>query len=124
MAEAVRAYAAECYKSVVVMCRRAFQNIALDKNIPRGEIKEQIKQMLAAGLITKPLSDAAQEIRHFGGFAAHPQEDILDETTRDDALKVFKQLDQIVRHIYVMPAETAELAKRRQDIQQKPKSKP
>ncbi len=105
------------------MCRRALQNIALDKKIPRAEIKEQIKQMQMAGLITKPLSDAAQEIRHFGGFGAHPQEDILDETTETDALKVFRQLDQIVRNIYVMPAETKELAKRRQGIQQKPGSK-
>jgi hypothetical protein len=121
MAEAVRAFAADCLKSVVVMCRRAFQNVARDKKIEKGEIKAQIAAMQTAGLITKPLADAAQEIRHFAGFGAHPQDDQLDETTRDDALSVWRLLQQFVNHIYVMTAETAALAKRRQGIHQKPK---
>jgi hypothetical protein len=122
MAEAVRCFSVNAYRSVVVMCRRVLQRIASDHQITGGDIKSQTNRMFEAGLITKNLKDAAHEIRHFGGFGAHPQDDDLDNVTRDDALGIWRQVNQFVNNLYVMPAENAELQKRRQFIQQqKPK---
>src|SRR5690242_1032487 len=84
-AEAVRCFYAKAYKGVVVMARRFLQNLARDKGIKRGEnIKKEIAELFAKGLITKSLHDAAHELRHFGGFGAHPQDDGLDNVTRQD----------------------------------------
>jgi hypothetical protein len=122
MAEAVRCFAVNAHKAVVVMCRRILQRIASDHGITGGDIKSQTNRMFEAGLITKNLKDAAHEIRHFGGFGAHPQDDDLDNVSQSDALSVWRQVNQFVNDLYVMPAENAELQRRRQAVQQKPKT--
>jgi hypothetical protein len=113
-AEATRAIHATAYKASVVMCRRVIQDIAKEKHIPGDTNKEQIKQMNASGLITKPMFDAAHEIRHYGGFGAHPQDDGLDEITRETAESLLELTNQFLQNIYVMAGRNAELAKRRQ----------
>jgi hypothetical protein len=115
-AEAARCYYTRAFKGVVVMCRRALQNVAKDKKIEAKELKDQIKEMRANGLITENLFDASHEIRHFGGYGAHPQDDQLDDITRADADSVFDFLNQILNDIYVMPARTKELAQKRQQV--------
>jgi uncharacterized protein DUF4145 len=114
IAEATRAIHATAYKASVVMCRRVIQDIAKEKHIVGDTNKEQIKQMHASGLITKPMFDAAHEIRHYGGFGAHPQDDGLDDITRETADSLLELTNQFLQNIYVMSGRNAELAKRRQ----------
>jgi len=118
MAEATRCYYAQAYRGVVVMCRRALQNVAKNKGAEKTELKEQIKELHDSGLITKSLFDASHEIRHFGGFGAHPQDDGLDNIIKLDADTVFEFVSQILTHVYIMPAKTKELAKKRQEAKQ------
>jgi len=117
-AEAARCYYTRAFKGVVVMCRRALQNVARDKKLLAKELKDQVKEMRAKGLITENLFNASHEIRHFGGFGAHPQDDLLDNITRADADSVFDFLNQILNDIYVMPARTKEMAQQRQQVRQ------
>ena len=49
------------------------------------ELKEEINDLLAKGLITKSLHAAAHEVRFFGNFGAHPRDDGLDNITREEA---------------------------------------
>jgi hypothetical protein len=124
-AEAVRCFYAKAYKGVVVMARRLLQNLARDKGIKRGEnIKTEIAELFAKGLITKSLHDAAHEMRHFGGFGAHPQDDDLDNVTHQDVDAMFTIMRQFTEHVYVLPSQTAELAKKRQQLQQSKKQTP
>lgn len=122
IAEATRCFYTLAYKGVVVMCRRTLQNVAKDKKCETTELKDQIKELREKGLITDSLFDASHEIRHFGGFGAHPQDDGLDKTTKVEADAVFEFVQQILQHVYILPAKTKELARKRQEIRQVSKS--
>jgi len=124
-AEALRCFYAKAYRGVVVMCRRALQNVTKNKGIKeKSDLKEEIKEMLAQGLITKSLYDAAHELRHFGAFGAHPQDDGLDNIGRDEATQLLRILQQFTDHIYVLPDAASRLAKQRQGAQQRRKGAP
>lgn len=121
MAEAVRCYHAKALRAAVIMCRRVIQGIAKQKKLEGDTNKDQIKQMFDSGLVTKALFDAAHEVRHFGGFAAHPQDDGLDNITSDAAQEMLEIISQFTNNIYVMPAKNAAFAKMRQQAKQSPK---
>lgn len=114
MAEATRSFYASALKGTVVLCRRVIQDIAKDKKIEGGTNKEQIKAMHATGLITGPMFTAAHEIRHYGGYGAHPQDDGLDDITPEIAESLLELTNQFLQNIYVMDGRNKELAARRQ----------
>jgi uncharacterized protein DUF4145 len=100
------------------MCRRAIQDIAKNEHIEGDTNKEQIKNMRNSGLITKAMFDSAHEIRHYGGYGAHPQDDGLDDITPDIADSLLELTNQFLQNIYVMTGKNAELARRRQSVKQ------
>jgi hypothetical protein len=119
LADAMRCFYAQSYKGCVAMCRRAFQNIARDWGIKVRDIGEEIKEMRKEGIITEPLARAAQQIRQFGAYGAHPQDDLLDDVTTDIANKILELMRQFTQHIYVMPSTAGELEQLQQAIRQK-----
>jgi Domain of unknown function (DUF4145) len=121
LAEGVRCFYANSYKACVAMCRRALQNMA-KQYVKARDTTDQIKELRSEGIITEALFNAAQEIRQFGAYGAHPQDDMLDEVTPEIATSIIELLHQFTEQFYVMPAKTKELAKRRQDAKQKPQS--
>lgn len=117
IAEAKRCFYADAYRAAVTMYRRAVQNIILhkikDPTIKNKRLWEQIDELFKKGFITSYLKDTAHEIRHFGNFGAHPSDDILDNTTYDDANIISNLVRDLVVAIYVTPYETDKLKKRR-----------
>ncbi len=111
--EARRCWYIDANKGVVVMCRRVLQHITLDKGATGRNLMEQINDMLAKGLITRSLHDAAHEVRYFGNFGAHPQDDSLDNISDDDAKIVMDIVNQFLLDLYVRPSETAKLTQKR-----------
>lgn len=118
LAESDRCLHVQAYKGVVVMCRRVIQNIVLDRigdgsisdpSVKNKKLYQQIDALLTNGLITKDLRDTAHEIRHFGNFGAHPSDDILDNTTGEDATMIDKLTFDLVHAIYIIPYQTAQL---------------
>jgi len=119
LAESDRCFNAYSYKAAVAMNRRALQNIVLekieDKSIKNKNLYEQIDALFDAGFITKHLRDSAHEIRHFGNFGAHPQDDELDKTTREDAATVDRLIWDLIRTIFIAPYETEQLKQKREN---------
>ncbi|OGK16336.1 hypothetical protein A2862_03315 [Candidatus Roizmanbacteria bacterium RIFCSPHIGHO2_01_FULL_38_41] len=117
LAEADRCYHADAYKGAVTMNRRAVQRLVLDKvkipGIEKKKLWEQIDALFDAGFITKQLKDTAHEIRHFGNFGAHPSDDLLDNTSVEDAERVDRLTMDLIRIIYIVPYETDQLKKKR-----------
>jgi len=112
-AEAKKCWYADAYKGVVVLCRRVMQQVAVDKGASGQNLFDQINDMLSQGLITNSLHDAAHEVRHFGNFGAHPRDDNLDDISRDDAKVVIGIVEQFLIDLFVRPADTAKLTKKR-----------
>lgn len=116
MAQATRSFYASAPKGTVVLCRRVIQDIAKDKKIDGDTNKLQILAMHTSGLITKSMFDSAHEIRHYGGYGAHPQDDGLDDISPEIAESLLELTNQFLQNIYVMAGRNAELAKRRQSV--------
>src|SRR5256885_14569218 len=70
------------FKAVVVMCRRAMQNVAEDKGAAGDNLEKQVDDLATKGFITANLRRAAHEVRHFGNFGAHPRDDGDRKSTR------------------------------------------
>lgn len=117
LAESDRCSNSNSYKAAVAMDRRAIQNMVLDKiedkSIKNKNLHDQIDALFNAGFITKHLKDTAHEIRYFGNYGAHPQDDNLDKTTREDAEAVDMLTWDLMRTIYTTPFQTAELRAKR-----------
>lgn len=117
MAEARRCMYADAYKGVVVMCRRVVQQVVKNKisdpKVWGMKLYQQIEELFKAGLITKSLKDASTEIRYFGNFGAHPQDDGLDSISYDDANTINAFTRDLVVDLYVRPFEIVKMTKKR-----------
>lgn len=113
LAEVRRCMSTKAFRSVVVMCRRAMQQMALDKGATGDNLVGQIDDLFKQGIITKSLHDAAHEIRFFGNYGAHPRDDGLDNITRDDAHSIRDLTHAFTVDLYIRPFETAGLTKKR-----------
>lgn len=120
-AEGVRCMYAESYNAVVGMCRRVVEALACDKLGAKAKdakgntrkLQELIDLLHADGLITKDLKDSAHELRHFGNYGAHVQDDGLDRVERQEARDVREITWQLLYSLHVAPFKTAELRKAR-----------
>lgn len=104
------------------MCRRVLEAVACDKLGPKAKdpkgntfkLHSLIDLLHTEGFITKDLKDSAHEIRQFGNYGAHVQDDGLDKVTRQEARDAREVTWQFLYSIYVAPAKTDELRKARQ----------
>lgn len=116
-AEGVRCLFVASHKAVVVMCRRVLEAVVCDKLGSKAKdtkgnpfkLHTLIDLLHTDGFITKDLKDSAHEIRHFGNYGAHVQDDGLDEVTRQEAQNTREIAWQFLYAIYVAPAKTEEL---------------
>jgi Domain of unknown function (DUF4145) len=120
--EGTRCMYADSWKAVVVMCRRVVEAVACDKlgakaKGPKGDtlkLHALISLLQTEGLITRDLKESADELRHFGNYGAHVQDDGLDKVKSDEARNVREITWQLLYSIYVAPSKTEELRKSRE----------
>jgi Domain of unknown function (DUF4145) len=104
------------------MCRRVLEAVASDKLGAKAKdaksntlkLHALIDLLHTEGFITKDLRESAHEIRQFGNYGAHVQDDGLDKVTSDEARNAREVTWQFLYSIYIAPAKTAELKKARQ----------
>lgn len=117
IAEGERCLHANSYKGAVTMYRRAIQNMILDKikepGLKNKKLYQQIDRLFEKGFITRHLKETAHEIRHFGNFGAHPQDDLLDNTTYEDAQAIEQLTFDLIQTIYVTPYKTSQMKQKR-----------
>ena len=75
---------------------------------------ELIDLMYSDRLITQDIRDSAHEIRLFGNYGAHVQDDGLDRVEREEAEDVKNVTWQLLYAIYVGPDKTKKLKERRE----------
>ena len=109
--EAQSVFQAGAWKSTVVMCRRAVQGSCIERGAKPDNLANQIDELQANGLLTVQLKEWTHQIRKFGNFGAHPDEN-LGDATQDDATQMIEFLDTFLRYVYEMPAQIAAAQKR------------
>lgn len=92
-------------KASVSMFRRAIQNSMIEKGA--DEKLDLIDQIKNVGTLTKDIKDWAHNIRIFGNWGAHPQDDMLHDITPELAKEVKDFVDEFMNYVYVMPGKVA-----------------
>ena len=113
--EAVKCFDAGAFKASVVMSRRAIQSSALERGIKKGRLRDQIDELHAKDLIPDSVKEWAHEIRLTGNIGAHPDEDLLQDVTKEDAQELIRFVEAYLNYVYVMPARVKAQRIRREE---------
>lgn len=108
--EAKISFSAQCYRASAVMSRRTLEAITVDKGESEGVLAKRIKNLISMGILDKNLGDWATEIRLIGNSGAHF--DPIDDVEKEDANQIILFIEELIKYIYVMPAQIARRRKR------------
>jgi uncharacterized protein YdhG (YjbR/CyaY superfamily) len=99
----------EAFKATVVMCRRMLRNVCLDRGVKKqnskGEwisLRNQIKEAFPEKDYAL-VHSFAEKIKYFGDYGAHPQDDNIDDVTREASKTVLDFSYQILEIAYIVP---------------------
>jgi hypothetical protein len=92
-------------RASVSMFRRAMQNAMI--NLGADQELDLINQIKSVPTLTKDIKDWAHNVRIFGNWGAHPQDDMLKDVTPELAQEVKELLEEFMNYVYVMPGKVA-----------------
>lgn len=101
--EAKTCFSAQCFRAAAVMARRTLEAIINDKGASGKNLYVGIKNLKDKDVIEKNLLEWASEIRLIGNSGAHF--DPIEDVSKDEAKTVIVFLEELVKFIYIMPAE-------------------
>jgi hypothetical protein len=87
-----------------VMCRRAVHVLCQDKGASGKDLFEQLQDLKNRHVITPDLWEWTEELRVAGKHGAHPE---WQDVTLADADYAMRFLREVLRYVYVNPAERA-----------------
>jgi hypothetical protein len=102
--EATLCLSVGAYKAAAALCRRALQAAALDKGCKRRKLSLQLDELGKRGLLNPSLLDVAHQVRYFGNYGAHPDEDGLGDISQEEAENIHELAWQVLEDLYVNPA--------------------
>ena len=101
--EATQALSANCPRASAVMARRTLEAIAADKGEANGTLAQRLKNLSDNGTLHSTLSEWSKEVRLIGNKGAHY--DPLDDVSVKDARQLNDFIHELVKYLYVLPAE-------------------
>jgi Domain of unknown function (DUF4145) len=100
------------FKSAVTTFRRSLQAAALEQGSdPKLKLVKQLDELGEKGALNQSLLKVAHQVRHFGNYGAHPDEDGLGDVTEDEARAVGELTWQVLEDLYVNPAKLKRMGK-------------
>jgi len=107
--EAIISYNAGAYKSTVCMCRRTLQNTCFEKRAIKKDadghwirLRDQIKQAFP-GTESALIRELSDEIKYFGDYGAHPNDDGIDKVAPEEAKQILDFTQSLLEVAYVIP---------------------
>jgi hypothetical protein len=95
----------KCPKAAASMFRRSLQSSLINKGADSSlDLIEQIKNVKN---LTDDIKDWAHNIRIFGNWGAHPQDDNLKDVSLELASEVKDFLEEFFNYVYLMPSRVA-----------------
>jgi hypothetical protein len=98
--EAAKCLNIGCNKASAVMSRRALQQAVEGKGATHGTLQKQIEELKTNKTLTGASKSLSDGIRQFGNYGAHPQDDLLNDITQDEAKLAFDVLKKILSELY------------------------
>jgi len=106
--EANLCFAIGAYKACVSMCMTVLEALWKQQNA------SGLNDLKGKGIISSRLFDQATEIRRWAGIVKH---ELIHETvTREETEELLTYLEEILHDVYVRPARSAALAKKREQV--------
>jgi hypothetical protein len=103
--EAEKCLSVGAYNACGVMARRAMHCLCSNKKAKGKDLYDQLLYLKDNHLITPDLWEWAEELRIVGRSGAHPE---WEEVTPENADYAVRFLREIIRYVYINPAERAE----------------
>jgi hypothetical protein len=95
----------KCPRAATAMFRRSLQSALLERGSnSKQDLMDQIKN---ASFLTQDIKDWAHNIRIFGNWGAHPQDDNLKEADEPVAKETQAFLEEFFNYVYVMSDRVA-----------------
>jgi Domain of unknown function (DUF4145) len=95
------------FRGAAAMARRAVQGVAIEQGAKDAKLSAQLKELEAKATLHPTMVEWADHIRLLGNVGAHPGADGLETVSEDEAREVVRFLDELLRWLYELPAETA-----------------
>jgi Domain of unknown function (DUF4145) len=95
------------FRGAAAMARRAVQGVAVERGAKDAKLSAQLKELEARATLHPTMVEWADHIRLLGNAGAHPGGDGLETVSEDEAREVVRFLDELLRWLYELPAETA-----------------
>jgi len=111
--EAQICHAVGAHKACVVMCRRTLEQVCDSMSAIGQTLYDKIRNLQTQGIISSEIFAIFEEIRFFGNYGAHPNDDLLGDVTKDDSSSVLEVTFHIIKHIYDIPETIRKLRSRR-----------
>lgn len=102
--EAESCFSVRAFNACGVMTRRAMHSLCEDKGAKGKDLFEKLKYLRDNNLITPDLWQWAEELRIVGRSGAHPE---WEEVSKEDGEYALTFLREIIRYVYINPAERA-----------------
>jgi Domain of unknown function (DUF4145) len=112
--EAGRCLDAACFKASMVMSRRALQRVLKAQGCEHRKLVDAINAAIKQGVLRKAFHSLAEEVREYGNLSAHPDDDQLDNATKEAAEHVMEFVRLIVEEFYEVPSKASRLRKQRE----------
>lgn len=95
----------KCFRASVAMFRRSLQSSLVERGANSSE--DLMAQIKNANFLTQDIKDWAHNIRIFGNWGAHPQDDNLKDVNEKLAEETQSFIEEFFNYVYVMPARVA-----------------
>ena len=95
------------FRGAAAMARRAVQGVAVEQGARDAKLSAQLKELEAKATLHPTMVEWADHIRLLGNVGAHPGADGLETVSEEEAREVVRFLDELLRWLYELPAETA-----------------
>jgi Domain of unknown function (DUF4145) len=82
-------------------------SVAIEQGAKGSTLNAQLKDLEAKATVHHTLIEWADHIRLLGNNGAHPGSDGLETVSEEEAGDVVRFLDELLRWLYELPAETA-----------------
>lgn len=98
--EAIRCFAAECYKATALMVRRVLEELCENRGASGPNLKARLSSLSASVVLPKELLDAADELRLLGNDAAHVEAKEYDAIGRVEATLSLELAKELLKAVY------------------------
>ncbi len=93
-----------------MLFRRATQSLMKELGAdPKKKLWKQILELKNNGIITNNLYELATELRLWGNFGAHPDDDLLDDVSIEDAQEMDYLLMQLLTYTLIQSEEIKQI---------------